>query len=228
MKQHVLADPQHLNVFVQESFAPIYPGSCDRWIREDLPPKPARYNRTVLDAEAAVERFALSGGNGVALRFAFLYGSDDRFTDDIFTYVRHGWLPILGRPEGLFPVVNHDDAAFAVVAVLNAPYGLYKVVDDEPLIRHEFGNVLAQMLNARSPRMLPRWVVRFNGGLGETLARSLRISNSTLRQMTGRAPEFRSARIGWHAALRSRTTADADRVARRANGFPASVYTTGD
>src|SRR5215471_5051601 len=35
--------------FIQESFAPIYADAGDRWIDEESPIRPARYNRTVLD-----------------------------------------------------------------------------------------------------------------------------------------------------------------------------------
>jgi nucleoside-diphosphate-sugar epimerase len=55
--------------FVQESFAPIYPDSGDRWIDESSPVRPAGYNRSVLDAESNVKRFARGGGAGVVLRF---------------------------------------------------------------------------------------------------------------------------------------------------------------
>jgi nucleoside-diphosphate-sugar epimerase len=200
--------------FVQESFAPIYPDCGDRWIREDTPPEPARYNRTVLFAEASAERFARSDRIGIALRFAFLYGSEDRFTNNVFRYVRHGWLPILGRPEGFYSMVNHEDAASAVVAALDAPSGIYNVVDDEPLTRHEFGDALAEMLNVRSPRLPPVWLVTFTGGLGETIARSLRISNSKLKKETDWTPQYPTARTGWLAALRARTHPEAERPAR--------------
>src|SRR5262249_4694091 len=43
--------------FIQESFAPVYPDSGDRWIGEETPLKPVRYNRTILDAERSAERF---------------------------------------------------------------------------------------------------------------------------------------------------------------------------
>jgi 2-alkyl-3-oxoalkanoate reductase len=189
--------------FVQESFAPIYPECGDRWIHEDEPLQPVRYNRSVLDAEASVERFARSGGAGIALRFAAFYGSHDRFTDDVFKSARRGWLPLPGRPEAFFSMVNHEDAASAVVAALDVPSGSYNVVDDEPLTRRQFGDVLAELLNVRSPRLPPRWMVRFMGGLGEMFARSLRISNSKLKSATGWVPKYPTAKAGWLAALKS-------------------------
>ena len=52
--------------------------------------------------------------------------------------MQRGWLPIFGRPEGFFSMVNHEDAAAAVVAALKAPSGNYNVVDDEPLTRRSW------------------------------------------------------------------------------------------
>ncbi|MGQ0642649.1 MAG: NAD-dependent epimerase/dehydratase family protein [Gemmatimonadaceae bacterium] len=82
--------------FIQESFAPIYPDSGDRWIGEEMEPRPARYNRSTLNAEASVARFTQSGGEGVVLRFAFFYGSSDPFTQKLLSSVRHRLLPLLG------------------------------------------------------------------------------------------------------------------------------------
>ena len=56
--------------FVQESFAPVYPGRAEAWIEETVPLQPVRYNRTVVDAEHSVERFNDAGRSGIVLRFA--------------------------------------------------------------------------------------------------------------------------------------------------------------
>src|ERR671920_1145347 len=63
-------------LFVQESFAPAYPDGGDLWIDETRPLAPAAYNVSVLDAEAAAQRFTDAGGRGVVLRFAAFYGPD--------------------------------------------------------------------------------------------------------------------------------------------------------
>jgi nucleoside-diphosphate-sugar epimerase len=192
-----------VKLFVQESFAPIYPDSCDHWINEETSPTPAHYNQTALNAEASADRFARAGRRSVVLRFAFFYGPGDPFTREVFNFVRHGWLPIIGRPDAFFSTVSHDDAAAAVVAALDAQSGIYNVVDDEPCTRRELGAALAEMLSVRSPRIPGPWLAKLAGGLGETLARSLRISNAKLREATEWAPTYPSARDGWVAALLS-------------------------
>ncbi len=194
-----------VHLFIQESFI-AYPDSADQWITEDTPPDPPTYNRTVLDAEDSAARFARSGRRSLALRFAFFYGPGDAFTQTALKSVRRGWLPIFGRPEGFFSMVNHDDAASAVVAALEAPSGNYNVVDDEPMTRRALADALAEILEVKPPKLPPAWVTRRAGSVGEMVSRSLRVSNSKLREATGWAPHYPSAREGWRAGLQSRPT----------------------
>jgi nucleoside-diphosphate-sugar epimerase len=187
--------------FIQESFAPIYSDLGDRWIDERTPIRPARYNRTVVDAERSAERFSQSGGTGVVLRFAAFYGPDSGQTRDLLTFVRRGWAPIPGAADSYFSSVSHDDAATAVVAALGVRAGVYNVTDDEPLRRREFFGSLAEALGVAPPKLPPMWMVPLFGSLGETLARSLRISNRKLRDETGWAPRYPSVREGWRAVI---------------------------
>jgi nucleoside-diphosphate-sugar epimerase len=189
--------------FVQESFAPIYPDTGDRWIGEEVAPQPVAYNRSVLEAEAAAARFSQKQGDGIVLRFALLYGPGDKFTRDVFRLVRHGWLPIFGKPEAFVSMLSQDDAARAVVEALHVPAGIYNVVDDEPLTRRQFAEALAAIAGAPVPRLPPPWLAKLAGSLGELLGRSLRISNRKLRAASAWAPHYPSAREGWQAALGS-------------------------
>jgi nucleoside-diphosphate-sugar epimerase len=188
-------------LFVQESFAPIYEDSGDRWITEETRQRAAPYNEATLKAEASADRFSKGGGRGVVLRFAYFYGPGDRFTLETFKSVRRGWLPIFGRPDGFFPTVNHEDAALAVVAALDAPSGIYNVVDNEPLTRRQLGDALSEMLSVPPPRVPPAWLTRLTGSVGTTMARSLRISNAKLRDTTGWTPRYATEREGWRAAF---------------------------
>ena len=181
--------------FIQESFAPIHANAGDRWIDEQSPVRPSAYNRTVLDAEASVERFARSGGAGVALRFAWFYGPDP-ILRTMLESVRKGWSPLPGAPEAYWPSVSHEDAASAVVAALGAPGGIYEVCDDEPLTRREFGEVCARVLGLPAPRPLPRWLTALGGGTVELMSRSLRLSNAKLKASSGWNPRWRSVREG--------------------------------
>jgi nucleoside-diphosphate-sugar epimerase len=186
---------------IQESFAPIYPDCGDEWIDERTPVKPARYNRSTLDAERAAERFTRSGGSGVVLRFALFYGHDSGFTLDALRYVRKGWAAALGSPAGFISSITHDDAASAVLAALDVPGGVYNVVDDEPVRRREYFDLLAAGLGVDPPKFPPPWLSRITGSIGETLARSQRISNAKLKSMSDWQPEAPSVREGWPRVL---------------------------
>ena len=185
--------------FIQESFAPIYPDSGDGWVEEHIQLHPVRYNRSILDAEAAVTHFVAGGGTGVILRFAFFYGADSAFTRDAFRYVRRGWAPVFGSTTAFMSSVSHDDAATAVIAALQAGPGVYNVVDDEPVRRREYAGSLASALDVAPPKFPPAFLARLFGSLGEMLGRSIRISNRKLCTETGWKPMYPSVREGWRA-----------------------------
>jgi nucleoside-diphosphate-sugar epimerase len=188
--------------FIQESFGLTYPESGDAWIDETTPIATAKYNRSILDAESAADRFTRRGGGaGVVLRFAGFYGPDSPLFLEMLKYVRKGFAALPGRAEAFASSVSHDDAASAVLAALGVPAGVYNVTDDEPLRRREYFDALAAAAGARPPKLMPRWMTRLFGSLGETLARSLRLSNRKLREASGWSPRYPSVREGFAAAI---------------------------
>jgi nucleoside-diphosphate-sugar epimerase len=188
-------------IFIQESFAPVYPDRGDAWIDETVPIAPVRYNRSVADAEHAAASFTERGGSGIVLRFGNFYGPDAEQVAASIRFVRRGWAPLPGRADDFISLVSHDDAAAAVVAALDCPPGIYNVIDDEPMRRGDFYGLLAQALHVAAPRIPRRWLAGLMGSVGRLLARSQRISNRKLRA-TGWAPRYSSVREGWPATLR--------------------------
>ncbi|HEX6371065.1 MAG TPA: NAD-dependent epimerase/dehydratase family protein [Longimicrobium sp.] len=187
--------------FVQESFAPMYPDMGDEWIDEAVPPAPARYNHSTLDAERSAARFGHAGGTAVVLRYGGFYGPDAAHVPDLIRFTKRGMMALPGRPEAYFSSISHDDAASAAVAALAVDGGIYNVVDDEPLRRREFFEVVAAGLGVPAPRPQPAWIARMMGSLGGLLSRSLRISNRRFRESSGWSPRHRSLREGWPALL---------------------------
>jgi nucleoside-diphosphate-sugar epimerase len=186
---------------IQESFAPVYAAQADAWISERSPLQPVRYNRTVIDAEQAVERFIRGGGTGIVLRFAGFYGPDSTHFGEMLQAVRRGTIPLPGDPQAFFTFVSHDDAATAVLTALGLPSGTYNVADDEPVTRRMLGDTLAALLGVKSPRPLPKWIGRLLGSLGELMSRSQRISNRKLRDSSEWRPRYPSVREGLRATL---------------------------
>jgi len=186
--------------FIQESFAPIYADAGDGWITEDARIRPVAYNRSVLDAEQAIQQFSEAGGVGIVLRFASFYGPDSKQLPMMATLVRHGWSPLPGPGSSFVSSVSHDDAATAVATALSLPAGVYNVADNEPLRHRDFVDAIAHVIGAKPPRLLPGWLAQIGGGLARMFARSLRISNMKLRQH-GWSPRYPSARDGLPAAI---------------------------
>lgn len=175
--------------FVQESFAPIYQDSGNRWIDESSPVQPRSFNRSTLDAESNARHFG-QGGTWVVLRFGSLYGPGDPVTVQLIDGIRRGWFPMFGRAEGYFSYVAHEDAATAVVASLGVPAGIYNVVEREPMTRRALADGIARLIGVRPPRLLPPWMAHLAGSVGETLGRSLRISSRELEWASGWSPRY--------------------------------------
>lgn len=186
---------------IQESFAPAYADHGDEWIDERWHIKPARYNRTVLDAEASVAQFTKFGGRGIAMRFSYLYGPDSFATREMVHSVRRGTSPIAGPPDSYISSVSHDDAATAVVEALHLPAGSYNVSDDEPITRREWVESLARTLGVSPPRPLPGWLAALSGSTSELLSRSQRISNRKLRELCEWRPAVGCIRDAWPAVV---------------------------
>ncbi|HEX7018793.1 MAG TPA: NAD(P)-dependent oxidoreductase [Gemmatimonadaceae bacterium] len=184
--------------FIQESFAPVYADGGARWLDETADVRPAKYNRTVVDAERSANRCTASGGIGVVLRFALFYGPDSRLLPDMLDMLRRGIAPMPGAPEAYTSSISHDDAARAVMAALELPAGTYNVCDDEPLQRKDYWAAMARAFGLRTPKPFPRWAAKLMGSTGELLSRSERMSNRKLRSF-GWTPLFPSVREGFRA-----------------------------
>jgi len=112
----------------------------------------------------------------------------------MLAYARRRIALMPGPEDAYISSVTHDDAAAAVVALLNAPSGIYNVVDDEPLTHRQFIDGLADAIHVEHLKLPPRWLTPLFGSPGEMLARSLRISNRELRETTSWRPSYPSAR----------------------------------
>ena len=187
--------------YIQESFALIYPDSGARWIDEQTKVEPARYVRSVMEAERQAERFTARGKIGVILRFGLFYGPDSGHTLDMIKFTKKGMAAAFGSPDGYVSSLSTDDAATAVVAALSVQAGVYNVVDDEPVTKREYFATLADALNVPHPRFPPSFLRYLAGSMGETLARSHRMSNRLFKEKSGWSPRYRSVREGFPALV---------------------------
>ena len=194
------ARAHRIGTFVKESVTFAYPDCGSEWIDEDAP----FGGRAVMDdtarGERLVEDFTAAGGRGVVLRFGGFVAPDAHHTDGFLRMARRRLAPGAGEPGGYVSSIHSLDAASAVLAALNAPAGVYNVVDDEPLTRRDYADAFSAAFGLGHLLIARPWMVKLAGGsVAEYLLRSQRVSNHKFRDATGWVPEYRSAREGWAA-----------------------------
>jgi nucleoside-diphosphate-sugar epimerase len=181
---------------VQESITFLYPDRGAEWIDEDVAPDPF----PLAEANLAAEENARGIENSVVLRFGLFYGPGSGHTDLLLRLARRRIALVAGAPSAYLSSIHLADAASAVVAALDAPAGLYDVVDDEPLTRRGYAAALGEAVGRRPLLSLPGRAAALAGPQAESLVRSQRVSNRRLRTATGWAPRFVSFRDGLLAA----------------------------
>ena len=143
---------------VTQSIAFAYRPEGD-WVKDEDAPlyldAPPPWGAT-LASVAAMERLVLEarGMDGVVLRYGLLYGPGTWYDPDggqIADAVRAGEVPLIGDARGRLSFVHVDDAARAAVAAIDAPPGVYNVVDDDPVEMGEWLPLYARSLGAPEP-----------------------------------------------------------------------------
>jgi nucleoside-diphosphate-sugar epimerase len=169
---------------------------------DPLDPVPVPTMRETLDAIRHLEQTVVGAG-GIALRYGGFYGSLD---DAQLELVRRRRFPIVGDGGGIWSFVHLDDAATATALALEggAP-GIYNVVDDEPAPVSEWLPALADAINAKPPRHVPRWLARILAGeAGVVLMTEIRgASNAKAKRELGWTLRYPSWRQGFPAAYSS-------------------------
>ncbi len=195
--------------YVQESVAFLYADGGDDWITEDHAVAPNSITASALEAEGEARRFEAGGGTTVVLRFGSFYGPDSSHTADVLRFARWGLGTTPGPRSAYLSSISTDDAATAVVvAATTAPGGIYNVVDDEPLTREAFDQVLAAAMGRKRLHPMPNLTARLLGDKLDHVVRSHRVSNQALRAASGRAPRYPSVREGIRAVVSARPAVD--------------------
>jgi nucleoside-diphosphate-sugar epimerase len=185
--------------YLQESIAFVYADGGERLLDESAEIAATGVTDAALVAEVEAARFADHGRTGVALRFGQFYGFDSGHTVQAIEAALAGRPVELGPESAYRSSVTTDDAASAVMAALDAPTGVYNVVDDRPLPRGEYVDALADALGVPSPT--PRSAILQLPAPFSAMMRSLRVSNERFKQTTGWEPSSPSAWDGWVAVI---------------------------
>jgi nucleoside-diphosphate-sugar epimerase len=212
---HLLAAGRAMGArrFVAQSFGAF------RWARsggpvlteaDPLDPNPpaalATAQEGYLYLEQAVTR--IDWGDGLVLRYGGFYGpgtSVSLAADAVFAApVRKRQFPIVGDGGGVWSHIHIEDAAAATaVAVERGRPGIYNIVDDEPALVRDWLPVLANALDAKPPRRIPRWLGRLAAGETATLMMTdvRGASNEKAKRELGWKPRYASWRQGFAQGL---------------------------
>lgn len=174
-------------------------GGAIKTEEDPLDSTPVATMRETLAAIRHLERTVVSAG-GLALRYGGFYGSRD---DAQLELVRKRRFPIVGDGGGIWSFVHLDDAAAATVLALErGAAGVYNVVDDEPAPVREWLPLLAEVIGAKPPRRVPRWLARLAAGeSGVVLTTETRgASNAKAKRELGWTLRHPSWRDGFRVA----------------------------
>jgi nucleoside-diphosphate-sugar epimerase len=207
---HLLSAAQAVGVkrFVAQSFFAAYERTGSMVKTEDEPfattaPKEMRETVTAIKhVEDAV--LAATWTEGVVLRYGGFYGPGTSLGPggEQVEAVRQGKFPLAGNGEGVWSFIHIADAAEATLAAVErGRRGVYNIVDDEPAPVRVWLPELANILGARKPWHVPRFVGRlFAGETGVVMMTELRgASNAKAKRELGWQPSHPSWRQGFAA-----------------------------
>lgn len=186
--------------FIFVSSTSVYGQSNGEWVDEDCPCDPVQAGGKLnLKAEELVrESFpADQNRSAIILRFAGIYGLG-RLLSRIET-LRAG-LPIAGRGDAWLNLIHVDDAVTAVNACIShdGASTIYNVIDDQPVERRAYFELLAELVGAPVPTFDPLQAsARGSGGINK------RCSNRKLSDETGWKPGYATIATGLPASVKA-------------------------
>jgi nucleoside-diphosphate-sugar epimerase len=211
---HLLAAGRAVGVkrFVAQSFAGwpfARTGGTIKTEDDPLDAAPPDAVRGTLEAIRYLEE-AVTGATwteGIALRYGGFYGPGTSLglpDGEQLEMIRKRKLPIVGNGEGIWSLVHIEDAATATVAAIeHGRRGVYNIVDDEPAATKEFLPAAAEVLGARKPMRVPRWVGRLLAGeAAVVMMTEVRgASNAKAKRELGWKPRYPTWRQGFAEGL---------------------------
>ena len=173
---------------------------------DPLDPAPVSKMAPMIAAIRHLEKAVLSADwtEGIVLRYGAFYGPGTSMEPGSaqFEMIRKRKFPVVGTGGGVWSFVHIADAAEATVAaIVNGARGVYNIVDDDPAPVAEWLPELAEMLGAKKPMRVPRFIGRpFAGEVGAVMMTELRgASNAKAKRELAWRPAHPSWRAGFVA-----------------------------
>ena len=176
--------------------------------QDPLDPSPVREMVSMIAAVEYLEKAVLGADwtEGIVLRYGAFYGPGTSMApgSEQFEMIRKRKFPVVGDGGGVWSFVHIADAAEATLtAVESGGRGVYNIVDDEPAPVAVWLPALAEMLGAKKPMRVPRFVGRLAAGpAGVVLMTELRgVSNAKAKRELGWVLRYPSWRQGFNEEL---------------------------
>jgi nucleoside-diphosphate-sugar epimerase len=207
---HLLSAGQAVGVrrFVAQSNFASYAraGGPVKSEEDPLDPAPPGMLREGLAAIRHLEQAVLAAWwtEGIVLRYGGFYGPGTNMAPggELSEMIRRRRFPLIGDGGGVWSFIHVADAAEATMAAVeHGKRGVYNVVDDDPALVAEWLPALAQMLGAKKPLRVPRFIVRlFAGEAGVVMMTDARgASNAKAKRELAWRPAYPSWRQGFTA-----------------------------
>ena len=201
---------------VAQSYASALYARAGAWVKTEDDPldnDPVPSMRETVAAMRYLDDTVTRAG-GIVLRYGGFYGDAN---DAIPGPVRKRQFPVVGSGDGMTSFIHLDDAAAATALALDheGP-AAFNIVDDEPAPVREWLPVLAEVLDAKPPRHVPRWIARLIAGEALVMMQteSRGASNAKAKQELGwtlRYPSWRQGFVAAYASAGVRSWIDAGR-----------------
>lgn len=191
---------ERVRTFVYPSFYYVYPDRGNQWIDAASTPVQSHViQQATIDAEAEVARFTQAQRRGIVLRLGNLYGPAVPSALEQFQMAQKGFAALPGPGSAYLSYIWAEDAAHAIVVALDeAPAGVYDIVDDEPLTRDAFATTLVHSVGRRHLFRIPNGVMKLlTGAAADMVNRSQRVSNRRFKELTSWKPAVPNAQQGW-------------------------------
>jgi nucleoside-diphosphate-sugar epimerase len=160
--------------------------------------------RETMAALRHLERAVLGAAwtEGIVLRYGAFYGPGTSLApgEVQFEMIRKRKFPMVGDAQGVWSFIHVADAAEATLAAVeHGDRGVYNVVDDDPAPVADWLPALAQIMGAKKPMRVPRFIGRlFAGEAGVVMMTDIRgASNEKAKRELGWQPAHSSWREGF-------------------------------
>jgi nucleoside-diphosphate-sugar epimerase len=194
-----------VDTFVAQSYASAFYARVGGPVKSEDDPldgDPVPAMRETVAAMRYLDETVRAAG-GITLRYGGFYGDPD---DALVAAVRKRVFPIVGDGNGYTSFIHlHDAAAATVLAIERGGSGNYNIVDDEPAPAREWLPVIAEIVGAKPPRRVPRWLARLFAGEAPVMmgTESRGASNAKAKRELGWTLRYGTWRDGFAATYGS-------------------------